>query len=192
MTRFIGILGALFILLASPAAAIRDVAVANRSPVQAPVQARLLLDRDYFDALRDGIADARAEIVVCAYLFKTLEGARGYPESIVKDLAYAVKRGVRVRVVMELSQESGDLVKTNSETARRLVDAGIKVCPDPRQKVTHAKLVVIDRRYLFIGSHNLTQSALKYNHETSVWIDSSSLAAEALDYLDSLCEGKTK
>jgi phosphatidylserine/phosphatidylglycerophosphate/cardiolipin synthase-like enzyme len=93
---------------------------------------------------------------------------------------------------MELSQESGDLVKTNSETARRLVDAGIKVCPDPRQKVTHAKLVVIDRRYLFIGSHNLTQSALKYNHETSVWIDSSSLAAEALDYLDSLCEGKTK
>ncbi len=188
MTRFIGILGALFILLAPPSAAVWDVAAANRSPVQA----RLLIDRDYFDALRDGIEGARAEIVVCAYLFKTLEGAHGYPESIVKDLAAAVKRGVRVRVVMELSQESGDLVKTNSETARRLVDVGIKVCPDPRKKVTHAKLVVIDRRYLFVGSHNLTQSALKYNHETSVWIDSLPLAAEALDYLDSLCEEKPK
>lgn len=188
MTRFIGILGALLIFFASPAAAIRDVAAVERSPVQA----RLLIDRDYFDALRDGIQDARAEIVVCAYLFKTLEGARGYPESIVKDLAAAVKRGVRVRVVMELSQESGDLVRTNSETARRLVDVGVTVCPDPRRKVTHAKLVVIDRRYLFVGSHNLTQSALKYNHETSLWIDSSSLAAEALDYLDSLCEKKTR
>ena len=43
-----------------------------------------------------------------------------------------------------------------------------------------------------IGSHNLTQSALKYNHEASVWIDSSPLAEEALRYMKSLCadEGK--
>ena len=58
---------------------------------------------------------------------------------------------------------------------------------DAPDRTTHAKLVVIDRRYLFVGSHNLTQSALKYNHEVSVRIDSPPLAEEALAYLKSLC-----
>ncbi len=157
-----------------------------------PVQARLLTDREYFDVLRKGINEAREEIVVCAYLFKTLEGADGYPERIVQSLSAAVKRGVRVSAVMELSQESGDLLETNVKTARRLEQAGIKVCPDPENAVTHAKLVMIDRRFLLVGSHNLTQSALRYNHEVSIWIDSPAMAAEALDYLNSLCGVKKR
>ena len=58
---------------------------------------------------------------------------------------------------------------------------------DGPDRTTHAKMVIIDRRYLFIGSHNLTQSALKYNHEVSVRIDSPLLAEEALRYMKSLC-----
>ncbi|MHB8828577.1 MAG: phospholipase D-like domain-containing protein [Syntrophales bacterium] len=157
-----------------------------------PVQARLLTDREYFDVLRDGIEGAQTEIVICAYLFKTLAGAKGFPEKILKSLSAAAKRGVRVLAVMELSQDSGDLLQTNAETAKRLEQAGIKVCPDPRNKVTHAKLAVIDRRQLFIGSHNLTQSALKYNHEASVWIESPAMAGEALDYIDSVCGEGTR
>jgi phosphatidylserine/phosphatidylglycerophosphate/cardiolipin synthase-like enzyme len=155
-----------------------------------PMQARLLCDRDYLYALIDQINAARSEIVFCAYLFKTIENADGYPERVMKSLSSAVKRGVRVLALMELNQNSGDLIRTNSETAERLKKGGIMVCPDPRDLVTHTKLVVIDRRYLFIGSHNLTQSALKYNHEVSVWIDSSSMAEEALHYVDSICREK--
>ena len=154
-------------------------------------EARLLLDRDYLYALIAEINRARSEIVFCAYLFKTIENADGYPERVMKSLSSAVKRGVRVLALMELNQDSGDLIRTNSETAERLKKAGIAVCPDPRDLVTHTKLVVIDRRYLFVGSHNLTQSALKYNHEVSVWIDSPSMAEEALHYVDSICHEKT-
>ena len=53
-------------------------------------------------------------------------------------------------------------------------------------------MVVIDGRYLLIGSHNLTQSALKFNHEASVWIDSVPLAEEALQYMKSICPGNRK
>jgi phosphatidylserine/phosphatidylglycerophosphate/cardiolipin synthase-like enzyme len=190
MTRFIHFLTILLVLF-SPVFlwAGKEGAV---YPASRPVQVRLLIDREYFGALRDGIEGAKSDIVICAYLFKTLEGARGYPEQILRSLSAAVKRGVRVRAVMELSQESGDLLRTNSATAMRLKEAGIKVCPDPQDRVTHAKLVVIDGRYLLVGSHNLTQSALRYNHEASVWIDSPALAREVLDYLDSVCEGKTR
>ena len=159
---------------------------------QAVVDAKLLLDRDYFTALLDGIDRARVEIFLSAYLFRTIENAKGHPEAVLKRLAAAVHRGVRVDVVLERSNSSDDLNRNNEETAERLKKAGIRVCMDAPDRVTHTKLVVIDRRYLLIGSHNLTQSALKFNHEASVWIDSAPLAAEALGYMKSLCSGEWK
>jgi len=157
------------------------------SCVHPQVSVRLLTDRDYIHMLIEGIDTARFEIVLCAYLFKTIENADGYPERVMKSLSSAAKRGVRVFALMELNQESGDLIRSNAVTAERLKKAGITVCPDPVDIVSHMKLVVIDRRYLFIGSHNLTQAALKYNHEASVWIDSPFIAREALGYVDSIC-----
>jgi phosphatidylserine/phosphatidylglycerophosphate/cardiolipin synthase-like enzyme len=183
--RFISFLTALAVLSAGLVWAIRAESADSQS--HSPLQTRLLLDRDYFHTLIDEINHARSEIVFCAYLFKTIENADGYPERIIKSLSSAVKRGVRVLAVIELNQNSGNLIQTNSETAERLRKAGITVCSDPQDLVTHTKLVVIDRRHLFIGSHNLTQSALKYNHEASVWIDSPLMAEEALEYLESLC-----
>lgn len=95
-------------------------------------------------------------------------------------------------MVLERNQDADDLNRNNAETAERLKQAGIRVCMDAPDRVTHTKLVVIDRLYVLIGSHNLTQSALKYNHEASVWIDSAPLAEEALRYMKSLCPGEWK
>jgi len=50
----------------------------------------------------------------------------------------------------------------------------------------HAKVVVIDGRCVVIGSHNWTESALRYNHEVSVLICSSDLAKEVKEYIESL------
>ncbi|WP_243688574.1 phospholipase D-like domain-containing protein [Geotalea toluenoxydans] len=44
----------------------------------------------------------------------------------------------------------------------------------------------MDSRYVFIGSHNLTQSALQHNNELSVMIDSPEMAAEIKAYLNRL------
>ena len=159
---------------------------------QAVLEAKLLLDRDYFTALLEGLDRARAEIFLSAYLFRTIENARGYPEAVLKRLAAAVHRGVRVDVILEKNKSADDLNRNNEETAERLKKAGIHVCMDAPDRVTHTKLIVIDRRYLLIGSHNLTQSALKFNHEASIWIDSAPLAEEALNYMKSLCPGEWK
>jgi phosphatidylserine/phosphatidylglycerophosphate/cardiolipin synthase-like enzyme len=37
-----------------------------------------------------------------------------------------------------------------------------------------------------VGSHNLSQSALKYNHEFSLLLDNPALAEEILAYLDTI------
>lgn len=161
-------------------------------PPQAVAEAKLLLDRDYYTALLDGVDRARAEIFLSAYLFRTIADAKGYPEAVLKRLVAAVHRGVRVDVILERNRATDDLNRNNAETAERLKQGGIRVCMDAPDRVTHTKLVVIDRRYLLIGSHNLTQAALKFNHEASVWIDSAPLAEEALSYMKSLCPGEGK
>jgi phosphatidylserine/phosphatidylglycerophosphate/cardiolipin synthase-like enzyme len=184
---------AVLLILLSPAAFAAGPEGKAAGPAPQPVaEARLLLDRDYFAALLDGIDRARSEISFSAYLFRTIEGAGGYPEAVLKRLLAAVKRGIRVEVVLERSQDADDFNRNNAETAERLKHGGIRVCMDAPDRVTHTKLVVIDRRYVLIGSHNLTQSALKYNHEASCWIDSVPLAEEALRYMKSLCPGEWK
>lgn len=156
---------------------------------QGVAEAKLLLDRDYLPALLDGIDRARTEILLSLYLFRTLERARGLPEAVLKHLREAARRGVRVDALLERNLDDGDLSRNNAETAQRLRKAGIRVCLDAEDRVTHTKLVVIDRRYLLLGSHNMTQAALTSNHEASVWIDSPPLAEEALRYIKSLCPG---
>ena len=182
----------ILLFLPRAADAVQPVMKAAAAPPPAVVEAKLLLDRDYFTALLDGLDRARAEIFFSAYLFRTIEDAKGYPEAVLKRLVAAVHRGVRVDVVLERNQNADDLNRNNAETAERLKRGGIRVCMDAPDRVTHTKLVVIDRRYLLIGSHNLTQAALKFNHEASVWIDSAPLAEEALGYMKSLCPGEWK
>jgi phosphatidylserine/phosphatidylglycerophosphate/cardiolipin synthase-like enzyme len=167
----------------------------GKSAVASPLavaEAKLLLDGDYFTALLNGIDRARAEISLSAYLFRTSENAQRYPEAVLKSLVAAVRRGVRVEAILERNQKADDLSRNNAETAERLRQGGIRVCLDAPDRQTHTKLVVIDRRYVLIGSHNLTQSALKYNHEASVWIDSAQLAEKALRYMKSLCPDEWK
>jgi phosphatidylserine/phosphatidylglycerophosphate/cardiolipin synthase-like enzyme len=147
----------------------------------------LLMDRDYLPALLDGIDQARREIALTVFFFKTNGFKDSQPDRILSQLREAARRGVKVEVVAEQGEKSDNVSGDNAETAKKLTAAGIEVCMDGPERTTHAKMVIIDRRYLFVGSHNLTQSALKYNHEVSVRIDSPSLAEEALRYMKSLC-----
>jgi len=166
-----------------------NAAVDSRREV---IEAKLLLDGDYFTALLNGINRAREEIYLSAYLFRTSEHAQGCPEAVLNSLIAAVGRGVRVEAIIERNRDADDLNRSNAETTQRLRQGGIHVCLDAPDRQTHTKLVVIDRRYLLIGSHNLTQSALNYNHEASVWIESPTLAEEALQYMKSICADERK
>ena len=149
---------------------------------------RILEDGAYFPALMEAIDRAESEIVMAFFLFKTNGYDNSRPDRIAAALGRAAERGVRVRVILERGKDDkGSLVNTsNSKTARRLKTQGIDVRFDSPRTTTHTKVAVIDGRHLFLGSHNLTNSALKYNHELSVCIDSPSLAGEVLHYINAL------
>lgn len=149
---------------------------------------RLLEDGDYFTVFMEAVDGAKREIALSFFLFKTNGRPTGYTDRLLAGLVRAAGRGVRVRIVLERGSGARDsqVDASNRETAARLKKQGIDVAFDSPRVTTHTKVAVIDGRYVFLGSHNLTNSALRYNHELSVRIDSPSLAGEVLRYIDSL------
>jgi phosphatidylserine/phosphatidylglycerophosphate/cardiolipin synthase-like enzyme len=145
----------------------------------------LLRNQEYSEALLQRIGNARESILCSFYLFKIGEGRGNQPRRIADELIRARQRGVEVTVILEKSGEGRDqLNEDNRHTAALLAKGGIKVFFDSPQVITHNKVVVIDRRYLFLGSHNLTQAALRHNNELSVLINSPEMAAQARTYLE--------
>ncbi len=168
------------------------VASVSKSPAHASGRSysatvTMLADEKYYDALSSAILRARKEIKGCFFLFKTTTGRDNLPMALVDELIAARRRGVTVSI--ELEQDplgKGSVYEQNRRAAALLSAGGVKVRFDVPKITTHVKAMVIDGRYVFLGSHNLTQSALKFNNELSVMVDSREFAAEVASYLDNL------
>lgn len=146
----------------------------------------ILADSSYYDTLMDFIRGADRSIDMTMFLFKTTRSKRNRPAKVVNELIKAGKRGVSIRIFLENSGYDDRINEENRKVAKKLAKNGIKVIFDSPNVTTHAKLVVIDGRYCFVGSHNLSHSALAFNHELSLLIDSKTLAGELVDYIRSL------
>lgn len=144
----------------------------------------LLKNQEYFSALTAAIDEAKSEIIMSFFLFKAGIHKNSLPDKVLSRLVRAARRGVKVTVILEKSSGNDrNLDAENNRTKQFLEEKGIKVYFDSPQKTTHTKLIVIDQRLVLLGSHNLTQSALKYNNEISLLIDRPDLAREARTYM---------
>ncbi|SNB47208.1 phospholipase D-like domain-containing protein [Geobacter sp. DSM 9736] len=146
----------------------------------------LLRNQEYAAALLESIRSAKSSIVFSFYLFKATNTPGNLPGKIVDELIAARKRGVDVTVYLEKKAGKDPLIADNRRTAELLLRGGVRVLFDSPNVTSHAKAGIIDRRFVFLGSHNLTDGALRRNNELSVLIDSPELAAEIRSYLDRL------
>jgi phosphatidylserine/phosphatidylglycerophosphate/cardiolipin synthase-like enzyme len=147
-------------------------------------KAVILTNEEFLPVLLKSIDEAQDEIIISIFSFKADENKNSYPDRIASHLARAVKRGVKVLVVLETTSDKSDgLYIQNRKAGKFLEEKGIKVFFDSPRKTTHTKLTVIDQRLIFLGSHNFTQSALKYNNEISVLLDRPDMAQNVRNYI---------
>ncbi|MCL4557928.1 MAG: phospholipase D-like domain-containing protein [Deltaproteobacteria bacterium] len=152
----------------------------------------LLTDHAYYTSLISDLGRARQDIIIIMYLFKPTGHVSALPDHIVDMLIGKRRQGTDVTVILNIDQKSSlhggadDVDRANMDAAKALEHKGIKVYFDSLHRITHAKVVVIDKSIVYIGSHNLTQSALRYNHEVSVRIVSPALAEELARYAEAL------
>jgi phosphatidylserine/phosphatidylglycerophosphate/cardiolipin synthase-like enzyme len=63
----------------------------------------------------------------------------------------------------------------------------IKIKRVNSSKILHAKIIIIDQKYLFLGSHNLTQNAFELSHEISIGIEDQEAINRCNNFFDNLC-----
>ncbi|MFA6214542.1 MAG: phospholipase D-like domain-containing protein [Candidatus Micrarchaeia archaeon] len=106
------------------------------------------------------IRSARETLDVEMYVFTS--------EEIARELGEAVKRGVRVRVIME--------PRVQDSRKQRMFDTLIALGVQARwasfeYKLTHSKFMVADGTRALVGSINFSESALNYNREAAVEVE---------------------
>ena len=87
---------------------------------------------------------------------------------VARELGEAVKRGVRVRVIMEPRVEDSRKQKMFDTLSALGVEAR---WASFSYKLTHSKFIVVDGKRALVGSINFSESALNYNREAAVEVE---------------------
>lgn len=145
-------------------------------------EVKLLENRAFQTELTSRIRGARTSIQMIYFLFKITDSPNNLPRRLAMDLMDAARRGVQVTVLLEDGGDDESVRHENARTARFLSRGGVKVRFDSPRRTTHVKAAVIDNRHVFVGSHNLTHSALSRNNELTLYVDSPRLASRILSY----------
>ena len=139
---------------------------------------KVLFGREYYHEVLRSIDEANESIYIAMFLMKYDAGdSFDWANDLIRALVRAKKRGLNVYVVLENS------VEINQAAYSYLRANGIEVRFDSPDRTLHAKVVVIDGKVAFIGSHNWSESGLYWNHEVSVEIKSREVAQEVISYI---------
>ncbi|HDH07192.1 MAG TPA: hypothetical protein ENF87_02365, partial [Thermoproteales archaeon] len=137
---------------------------------QTRIKVQVLTDRDYYYSLSKDIRNANQSILVVMYsMVYDPDDPFDWANNLIRELAEASKRGVNVTVIIEYRTYYGYMSK-NLEAYNYLLSQGVNVKLDQEPDTDHLKLVIIDHKIVYIGSHNWSEAALYYNHETSIKI----------------------
>ncbi len=137
-----------------------------------------VIDRDYFPYVHKILSEANDSVHMIMFDVKYYPD---YPDSLenilINDLIKLVKNGTKVKIIT-------DQFLTEKPVLTYLRKNGIEIKYDTEDQTTHPKLIIIDRKYVFIGSTNWGYYSIEKNHEANVLIYSRKLAEQFENYFE--------
>jgi len=128
---------------------------------------------DNGDQIIDLIDSAEKSIEIEMYVFTSRD--------VIEALERAKMRGVIVRIIIERNTIGG----TNEDIYHELLSKGFNTKYATKSyKLTHSKFIIIDKKIVFVGSHNLSNSAIYNNREASVIIRDSNVIQNFIDVFE--------
>lgn len=139
----------------------------------------ILLDKDYYGNLSVILSRTNKSVYVIMYVIKyDPKDPRDPVNTLLNILINLSKRNIDVKIIVD-----DETYNSYPETINYLLSHNISVKLDESSgRTTHTKLIIIDGKIVFLGSHNWTQSALQRNHEVSVLIYDEDVAKILLRY----------
>lgn len=141
----------------------------KRYKFNCPDKIKIFANYDYYISLANDIDNAEKNIDIVMYVMSIAEKKDCLVSDLIKKLINKVKSGIKVRGLLNL--ESPDRVQLNNSQLRTLnylKENGVEVKFDSAKVVTHCKIVVIDNKITYIGSHNWSMYAFTRSLELSV------------------------
>jgi len=144
--------------------------------------ADVLFGKAYHQILHKYLTQSKSSITVAMYFIIIDPADKANPiNELVNDLIAAKNRGVKIKVILEDSK-----LKENRLAYEKLRANNITVYFDTAQHLMHIKEVVIDDRYVFIGSANWSKAAIEDNYEATYFDDSAQDALASKQYIDNI------
>jgi len=136
--------------------------------------------RSYCDRVADLIGDAVSTIDVL------LSGARLEGHPLCEALAAAAGRGVRVRVLLDASDWEPAITRSNRAALDYFLAHGIDARYDDPAVTSHAKLVIVDRVSVVLGSTNWNRYAFEEHEQANLLVVDSTVGEAFSTYFDRL------
>lgn len=149
-------------------------------------------DRSAYPVMLKAIAEAKEAIYVMTFVFKTAYEEDNLPREIADALKAAAARGVKVYVLLNYSRSEPDVREMNYRIGAELAAAGCRVRLGPKDVTLHTKMLLVDGKELFLGSHNLTRGAMTRNREFTIRTRSLTLIHQLNEYFVEVWEGSTR
>ena len=144
--------------------------------------AEVLFGEAYYQTLHKHFIQAEESITIAMYfMYPNFEDPNNPINQLLNDLVDAKQRGVDVKVVLEDSK-----LNVSRRAYQKLRQNGVKVYFDTPKRLLHAKGIVIDNRYIFVGSANWSKSAMGKNKEATIFKDSPQDAEAITKYINSI------
>jgi len=141
--------------------------------------AEVLFGETYCQTLHKHLTQAEKSIIIAIYfIYPNFEDPDNPINQLLNDLVDAKKRGVDVKVVLE-----GSKLNVSRRAYQKLRQNEVKVYFDTPEQLLHIKGVVIDDRYVFVGSANWSKSAMEKNYEATHFADSPQDAKTLTKYI---------
>ena len=132
-------------------------------PVNSPARTCFSPGGGCLDVLLKEIADARVEILIMAYSFRSV--------AVAQALIATHQKGVKVEVVLDKSER-----QEGYTPAVMIANAGIPVYLDGTHAAMNNRVIIIDKKTLTTGSFSLTSASEGMNAENLLLVRSAELA----------------
>jgi len=157
------------------------------APLGMPARVAAADDRAFFPVVHELLTSAENSVDVILYQGRYYFH---YPMSasntLLTDLVDAAERGVRVKVVLERADWNLDNTEENRDVWHVLTQGDMELYFDPVGTTSHSKLVIVDDRYVVMGSTNWSHYSIDNNNEANVVIDSEEVGKQLKTYFEGI------
>ena len=147
----------------------------------------LVMDNNYLQIANALVDGAKNSIYLSSFKLEISDKPRGrdlkeYFEKIIKKM----REGIKVKILFNWHDDRKSVALTNYPASLFLKQNGIDIRYLKNNRCCHAKILIVDKEKVLLGSHNLSVRSTQNNFELSYLIPDPETAAQVTAMFDGL------